>query len=213
MPAPDWLDQLERALRPGIDGVAGAIENGTHTSRIATADYLLEFSDWHPDTRLPVLHGATCNLLVRRSALKNGFPELLWPGEDTILTFGLAQAGRLAFAPDARVHHAGRSTLASFLRHHRRLGAAFASICASVDFPYRRLAQRRYAPAIPAFRLLAVARRMRGNPSARRDSIRVAPLIVLGAFAWSVGLVSARAETETGIERVNDITGLQECAG
>jgi glycosyltransferase involved in cell wall biosynthesis len=213
VPEPDWLDELERALAPDVDGVAGAILNGAPASRVATADYLLEFSDWLPNRRLPLLHGATCNLLLRRSALDGGFPEELWPGEDTVVTFGLGSSGRLVFAPRARVYHAGRTTLRGFLRHQRQLGAAFASVCSTVDFPYRRLARPRYAPLIPGFRLVAVARRMRGNPSTRRDSIRVAPFIVLGAFAWSVGLVSARAQTETGIERVNDITGLQERAG
>ncbi len=189
VPAPDWLDRLEGALGPGFDGVAGAIENGARRSRIATADYLLEFSDWLPRRRLPLLHGATCNLLLRRSALAGGFPEELWPGEDTVLTFELGKAGRLTFAPDARVRHSGRSTFASFVRHHQALGSAFASVCASVDFPYRRLARRRYAPAIPAFRLVAVARRVRGNPLALRDAIRVSPLLLVGAVAWTVGLV------------------------
>ena len=189
VPAPDWLDELERALAPELDGVAGAILNGAPSSRLATADYLLEFSDWLPSRRLPLLHGATCNLLLRRSVLDGGFPEELWPGEDTVVTFGLGSSGRLAFAPRAQVHHAGRKTLRGFLRHQRQLGAAFASVCSTVDFPYRRLARPRYAPLIPGFRLVAVARRVRGNPSAARHTIAVSPLLVLGALASTAGLV------------------------
>jgi GT2 family glycosyltransferase len=192
VPAPDWLDQLERALASDVDGVAGAIQNGAPGSRVATADYLLEFSDWLPVRRLPLLHGATCNLLLRREALEPGFPEELWPGEDTVLTFPLGRAGRLAFAPRAEVCHAGRSSLREFLRHHRSLGAAFAAVCSTVDFPYRGLARRRFAVLLPAFRLVAVARRAAGNPEAVRDGVRVAPLLVAGAIAWTVGLVSER---------------------
>ncbi len=189
---PRWLDELERALVPGVDGVAGAILNGAPASLLGTADYLLEFSDWLPRPLLPLRHAATCNLLLRRAVLDGrGFPEHLWPGEDTVVTFPLGSSGRLAFAPDARARHAGRTGLGSFVRHQAELGAAFASVCAEVDFPYGRLARARYAPLLPALRLFAVARRVRGNPAAVRQALVVAPALVLGALAWAAGLVGA----------------------
>ncbi|MEP7334970.1 MAG: glycosyltransferase family 2 protein [Actinomycetota bacterium] len=191
--APDWLDELERALTDEIDGVAGAILNGAPGSMVGTADYLLEFSDWLPRRRLPLLHGATCNLLLRREIVDGtGFPNEIWPGEDTILTFRLGAEGRLAFAPTARIRHSGRTGFRDFLRHQSELGAAFATICETVEFPYRGLARRRYGPLLPAFRLVGVARRMRGNPTAIKDALRVSPLIAIGAVAWSTGLVKAR---------------------
>ena len=121
-----------------------------------------------------------------------GFPEELWPGEDTILTFRLAAKGRLVFAPRARIRHDGRTGFRDFLRHQSLLGASFASVCDEVEFPYRSLARRRYAPLLPALRLVAVARRVRGNPAAIRAALRVSPLIAVGAVAWSTGLVRAR---------------------
>jgi hypothetical protein len=190
---PDWLDELERALTDDHDGVAGAILNGAPNSAVGTADYLLEFSDWLPQRRLPLLHGATCNLLLRSAVLDgSGFPEDVWPGEDTIVTFGLGAEGRLAFAPRARIRHAGRTRFRPFLDHQRQLGRAFATVCETVEFPYRNLARRRYGPLLPAFRLLGVARRMRGNSAAIRAGLRASPLIAIGAVAWSVGLVRAR---------------------
>jgi hypothetical protein len=189
---PRWLDELERALEPGVDGVAGVILNGAPGSVLGTADYLLEFSDWLPRPLLPLKHAATCNLLLRRAVLDGrGFPEHLWPGEDTVVTFPLGSSGRLAFAPDARARHAGRTGLASFVRHQAELGAAFAFVCAEVDFPYGRLARARYAPLLPGLRLFAVARRVRGNPAAVRQALAVAPALVLGALAWAAGLVIA----------------------
>jgi GT2 family glycosyltransferase len=194
VPEPGWLNELERALTDEVDGVAGAVLNGAPGSMVGTADYLLEFSDWLPQRQLPLLHGATCNLLLRRTVLGDaGFPEEMWPGEDTIVTFRLGEQGRLAFAPGARVRHSGRTGLRDFVRHQYGLGAAFGTICETVDFPYRRLARRRYGPLLPAFRLVGVARRTRGNPAAIQDGLRASPLIALGAVAWSLGLVRVRS--------------------
>jgi glycosyltransferase involved in cell wall biosynthesis len=190
---PDWLDELEQALVPGVDAVAGAVLNATPRSLVGTADYLLEFSDWQPRRQTPPLHGATCNLLLRRTVLEGaGFPEEVWPGEDTILTFPLGAGGRLRFAPGARIHHSGRTRLGAFLAHHRRLGASFSVVCDTVDFPRRALVRRRYAPLLPALRLVALALRLRGNPAAAWRAIVVSPLLVVGAFAWTAGIVTHR---------------------
>ena len=193
---PGWLDELERALTDDVDGVAGAILNGAPHSAVGTADYLLEFSDWIPRRRRRVLHGATCNLLLRRAVLdRTGFPEDVWPGEDTIVTFGLGVQGRLAFAPGARVRHAGRTGFRDFLDHQSQLGAGFALICERVEFPHRSLARRRYGPLLPVFRLVRFGGRIRGNRAAVKDALRVLPLIVIGAIAWSVGLVRVARRT------------------
>jgi mycofactocin glycosyltransferase len=190
---PGWLDELERALTDDVDGVAGAVLNGSSHSVIGTADYLLEFSDWLPRPRVPPLHGATCNLLLRSAVLDGaGFPEDIWPGEDTILTFRLGASGRLAFAPRARIRHAGRTRFRDFLHHQSTLGSAFARVCETVEFPYRSLARRRYGPLLPVFRLAAVSLRMRGNSAAIKDALRVSPLLVVGAVAWATGLFRTR---------------------
>jgi glycosyltransferase involved in cell wall biosynthesis len=190
---PDWLDELEGALNDEVDGVAGAVLNGAPHSVIGTADYLLEFSDWLPKRHLALLHGATCNLLLRRTALDaTGFPDDVWPGEDTIVTFRLGASGRLTFAPRARVRHTGRTRFRDFVRHQSQLGAAFAVVCETVEFPYRRLARRRYGLLLPAFRIVGVARRIRGNQAAVRSALRVSPLLTIGAIAWSAGLFRAR---------------------
>jgi mycofactocin glycosyltransferase len=189
---PGWLDELERALAPGVDAVAGAVENGAPRSMVGTADYLLEFADWQPRRRTPPLHGATCNLLLRRTVLDQGsFPEELWPGEDTIVTFPVGVAGRLVFAPRARIRHCGRTNLREFVRHQQQLGRSFASVCDTLEFPRRGLARRRYAPLLPALRLVSVGLRVRGNPGAARAALLSAPLLLVGAVAWTVGLAAS----------------------
>ena len=190
---PEWLDELERGLTDDVDGVAGAVLNGAPQSAVGTADYLLEFSDWLPGRRNRVLHGATCNLLLRSAVLDGaGFPEDVWPGEDTIVTFRLGAQGRLAFAPRARVRHVGRTRFSDFLDHQSALGAAFAKVCETVEFPYRSLARPRYGPLLPFFRLARFGSRVRGNSAATKDALRVSPWIAAGAIAWSTGLVRAR---------------------
>lgn len=148
IPEPDWLDELERASSADIDAVAGSVANGTPGSAVGTAGYLLEFANWLPAARGNLLHGASCNLLVRRTAFdeRGGFVEDVFPGEDTIFTLPLARQGRLAFAPSARVRHVNRTSMRDYLRHQRRLGAAFAEVCARVDFPHRAMGRPALAP-------------------------------------------------------------------
>jgi cellulose synthase/poly-beta-1,6-N-acetylglucosamine synthase-like glycosyltransferase len=194
VPARDWLDALEAALGPDVDAVAGAVVNGTPRSPVGTAGYLLEFADWLPRRRGPILHAATCNLLVRREALERagGFAEDVWPGEDTILTFGLAAEGRLAFEPAARVRHLNRTRLGEFLRHQRRLGRAFAHVCARVDFPHRALGRPRAAPLAGPFRLGALAIRLAPQPREAAAALALLPVLAAGVAAWAVGLAGAR---------------------
>lgn len=194
VPEPDWLDLLESALVPGVDAVAGSVVNGTPGSAIGTAGYLLEFADWLPGRDRALGHAATCNLLVRREAFaaRGGFPEDVFPGEDTIFTFPLAAAGRLAFAPAARVSHLNRTGLGEFLAHQRRLGGSFAEVCAQVEFPHRALGRPVLAPVAAPFRLAALARRLRHYPREAVAALRVLPLLVAGLLAWGVGLAGAR---------------------
>lgn len=139
---------------------------------------------------------ATCNLLLRSAVLEGtGFPEDVWPGEDTIVTFRLGVDGRLAFAPRARVRHSGRTRFRDFLDHQSQLGAAFAMVCETVEVPYRSLARPRYGPLLPAFRLMRVGSRIRGNSTAVKDALRVSPLLAIGAIAWSTGLVRGPLRT------------------
>jgi glycosyltransferase involved in cell wall biosynthesis len=200
VPLPGWLDALESELEPGVDAVAGAILNGTPRSFIGTAGYLLEFADWLPDRRGRVEHAATCNLLVRREALvqSGGFREDLEGGEDTIFTFPLGRAGRLAFAPRARVQHLNRTRWRAYFRNQRRLGGSFGAVCHSVDFPHGWLARPLLAPAAFAFRLVALGRRLLPHPGPLARAVVLLPILVAGTFAWVAGLAESGARRRSG---------------
>jgi GT2 family glycosyltransferase len=194
VPDPDWLDRLEEALAAGVDAVGGAVVNGTPRSGVGTAGFLLEFADWLPSARQPLLHAVTCNLVVSRSTFEEqgGFAEDVFPGEDTIFTLPLARQGRLGFAPAAKVHHVNRTSLREYLRHQRRLGASFAEVCARVDFPHRAMGRPALAPLGVPFRLAALGRRLLHHPREAVQAVFLLPLLVLGLIAWAAGLAAAR---------------------
>lgn len=193
VPMPGWLAGLEEVVAEGAAAVAGTILNGTPTSAIGTAGWLLEFSEWLPSRRGPLLHGASANLAVRRSAFERhgGMPEDVWPGEDTILTFRLAAEEGLRFAPRAAVCHLNRTGGRAFLEHQRRLGASFAQVCAQVDLPYRWVSRPPATVLAGPLRLVALARRLARSPRHGLAALRVAPLLVAGLAAWTGGLIQA----------------------
>jgi len=190
VPQPGWLDELELALGPGVEIVAGAVLNGTPASIWGTIAYLLEFLDWDPDGPGAPWHAAGCNLLLERAALERmgGFPEDLWPGEDTVLSAPLARSGVLAFAPRACVAHLNRKHWRTVLAHQRRLGAAWVAICERETVPGTRLLKPPVATWTGAGRVLAVMRQLRSYPDAVRRFVPRAPLLLLGILAWSFGV-------------------------
>jgi cellulose synthase/poly-beta-1,6-N-acetylglucosamine synthase-like glycosyltransferase len=195
LPEPEWLDELERALTPEVDAVAGAVVNGTPGSAIGTSGYLLEFVEWTPMRRGTPEHGATCNLLVRRGALERlgGFPAELWPGEDTVVTFRLSERGGLAFAASARIRHLNRTRMADFVGHQYRLGVSFSEVCRQVDFPAREFTRLPLAPAAGMLRIPWLFRRLTAWDARALAPTGVLPTLLVGACSWSIGLTVGAA--------------------
>lgn len=192
VPDAEWLAALENRLTGEVDAVCGAVVNGTPRSMVGTAEYLLEFSEWMPTRRKPIQHGATCNLLVRRDRFEasGGFAEDLRTGEDSLFTFPIAAAGRLAFEPKARVSHLNRTHLRSFLANQRHLGAAFAEICRRIPFQHGWVSRGPgLAFAIP-LRLLALAAQLRTSFADLGRALRALPMVVVGLSAWMIGVLS-----------------------
>ncbi len=190
VPAPAWLHELLTALREGDLGAAGAIANGTPRSPTGSAGWLLEFSNWLPGSLDLPDHAASASLAVRRAAFDDagGFVEEVWPGEDTILTFPWGAAKQLAFAPRAVVHHLNRKGFSDFLRHQHALGVAFGNVCEAVPFPHRWFAQRPWSALGGGLRLLALARRLPHRPREAVQAIVLAPWLLAGLAAWTLGL-------------------------
>ena len=196
IPAPDWLQQLEQGLDAGVDMVAGAILNGTPEAAWGTVAYLLEFLEWPPERRTPLLHAASCNLLVRRAAFDRagGFPEDIWPGEDTVFTARFANVGSLVFAPSARVTHLNRVGVRHVLAHQRRLGASWVNVGQLIAIRGSWLAARHFAPLGVLARMYRLPGQLRRAPSARSGVTRSLPLLPIGLVAWGSGIVYRPAE-------------------
>jgi glycosyltransferase involved in cell wall biosynthesis len=195
LPGPRWLAQLDAGLACGrAAAVAGAVHNGTPDHPIGTTSYLLEFCEWMPERRGVPLHGATCNLLVKRDAFDaaGGFCEDIWPGEDTVLTIPWGRAKRLQFAPDAPVWHLNRTGLRDLLHHQYRLGRSFVAICDRVDLPHRRFSHWPLLTIAPMLRLGALGVRLVGQPTSLRSGFRISPLLALGLTAWAAGVAAER---------------------
>jgi hypothetical protein len=190
IPEPGWLDELERALAPGVELVAGAVLDGTPNSPWGTVGYMLEFLEWVPERGKPLGHAAGCNLLIRRTVFEQagGFPEDLWPGEDTVFSVPFAANGTLAFAPRAQVTHINRVGPRAMLAHQRRLGASWVGVCARVSLPGRELAVPHLAPVAVLGRLYAVIKQLRRYPTVTRRLARHGPLLTAGLVAWGVGV-------------------------
>jgi hypothetical protein len=158
-----WLDDLEGAMGPNIHMVAGAVLDGTPDDRWGTIGYMLEFLEWVPERRIPIGHAAGCNLLIRRAAFENagGFPEDIWPGEDTVFSFPFAASGTAAFASRARVAHLNRIGRRAVLAHQRRLGASWVEVCGRVPVSGRWLGVPHLAPVAVAARFWALIRQAR----------------------------------------------------
>jgi GT2 family glycosyltransferase len=191
VPDRGWLERLTNALSVDVDAVVGTIRNGTPRSPTGTAQYFLEFSDWLPGGRTTPIHAPTCNLLVRKAVLlrAGGFPEDLWPGEDTVVTVAIARAGRLGVARDASVCHLNRTGWREFIRHQRRLGAAYVEVCQRADFPHPQFGRPAMAPLAVLLRLGALGIRVIRTPRLAARALLVSPWIVAGAVAWGAGIV------------------------
>ena len=185
-----------------VDLVAGAVVNGTPWHPIGTAGYLLEFSEWLPGRPDAPDHGAGCNLLLSRQAFdeSGGFLAEVFGGEDTILTFGLARHGRMAFAPQARVRHLNWTAMDDFVRHQRLLGAGFVSLCNHVEFPRRAFARPLLAPLAVPLRLIALAMRLARSPRQAPAALAVFPSWWPGW--WRGPVASSVDDVEAEVVRV-----------
>jgi glycosyltransferase involved in cell wall biosynthesis len=195
LPGAGWLARLQAGLDASRGAaVAGAVHNGTPADAVGTASYLLEFSEWLPQRRGTPLHGATCNLLVERSAFEaaGGFCEDIWPGEDTVLTVPWGRANRLAFAPDAPIWHLNRTRLGELLRHQHRLGRSFAAVCDRVDFPHARFSHWPLLTIAPVLRAAALTVRLSAQPRLLGRATGLSPILALGLGAWTAGVAAER---------------------
>ena len=196
---PDWLAALDRALDGSAAAVGGPVLDLLPFHPIAAADNLLQFYD-RPAARrdTEIDYFPSCNLALSRDRFEalGGFPDV--PAfEDIYFTRAAAAApGGLRFVPGMRVRHRGRTRFGDFLRHHHHFGRSRGR----AGIPGRALERRfghlaLWAPWAVLRRLAYMAwRTAHHRPLDLLRFSLLAPLLLLGVGAWSVGLVQGSRE-------------------
>jgi GT2 family glycosyltransferase len=190
---PGWLDKMIRTHRSNeYAAVGGAVVNGLPFNPVAWSGYLVEFNEQLPSfPRRFVDLLPTCNVSFQPSVFaRHGlFPTDLWPSEDCVFSWRLAQAGeRLLFDPSIRVRHLFRPHLTAFIRHQIRLGRASATARRQVGLPHAWLATHPLRVLTPIMRLFAIEARL-----VRRDFLNLLrfnlllPFCLPGLVAWGIG--------------------------
>lgn len=195
--APDWLEQRVAAHRAGHDLVGGAVVWSEPANALGRAAHLLEYNSVPPGRPRAVVDSPVYNLSYRRAVLERfgRFDETLPCGEDTALVWELAGAGMpFLFDPAIRIAHPGSASLRGFWRHQEWHG-----------YWLGRLSRRRRVPGLRGSGLARSLRLVALYPAARlwrmggrlarwqrdwaRQAVALAPLLLLGVAAATLGLV------------------------
>ncbi len=183
----DWLRRhLER--HSDWDVVGGAIGNGTPRSLVGWASYLSEFGGLTPGNRcLVAKNQVSANVSYADRVFETEqFPEDIFPVEDTLFHWRLADRFRCCLDTSIVVDHLNRTEWQAFLTHQRRLGTASAQARRREPLPGAILLRHPWlALATPARKLLALAQHLiQHAPRALPWFLLTAPLIFLGSCGW-----------------------------
>lgn len=124
-----WIDNIVAAHQKEGKVIGGAIINGTPRSFIGTAEYYVEFSEYHPAQKQSNCRMIpTCNLSFARSIFKKigGFETaggVLTKAEDLLFCYRINQCGiPILFEPTICVYHKNRVRLNQVISNQHSLG-------------------------------------------------------------------------------------------
>lgn len=202
VPTGDWLEQLVRqAEESGADGVQGRVIGVYPRHAPAWARKLRPYDKTYGAAGQAISVGSTCNLLLRRAALRERgleFDPALGRsgGEDTDLCFRLtASGGRIVCSTTAIVYEhvpAERLERRHLLRRYARGGHSYAStVLAHAEAPRRALEIAKAAALAAAFSVLAAAAWAVVPAASMRFALRTSGnvgklLFFIGRPAWNL---------------------------
>jgi GT2 family glycosyltransferase len=200
--AANWLAQRVADHRAGHDLVGGAVVWAEPAGACARASHLLEYNAFPPGRPRELVDSPVYNLSFHRSVLERygRYDETLPCGEDTALVWRLVAGGqRFLFDPAVRIAHPGSRSLGELWRHQAWHGLWFGRLSRMRQVPglggnggWR---TARLVAAYPAGRLWRMLRRLwRWQPGWLVDSLVLAPLLLLGLTAATVGLIRGLRE-------------------
>ena len=122
----EWIETIVKELQNN-NVLSGAVLNGNSHSKIAWAEFLLEFwsNDKHYKRSFRTAF-ATCNVACRKDVFLSvgGFPNVP-TGEDTLFASAIRKNGfKTLFVPELQIRHLCRTNLQIFLRNQKKLGTS-----------------------------------------------------------------------------------------
>ena len=199
---PNWLACLSALHQrcPQEAGIGGVVGIANPDSLPGTIGYILEFSEFVVGSKAQRKYTIpSCNLSFRRDVFQEygGFPQHLFPGEDTVFTQRLTQAGEtLLLTPDAVVLHHNRDSWARVYQHQYALGKSFvASRRAQSALPGAFVLKHALLAAmIPAVRWWRTARRLWSRDQKLLWTfLKATPYVIKALMAWYRGFRDALA--------------------
>lgn len=196
----DWIERMmcnaEEAL---ADAIGGSVYNAMPHRLSAWTMHILEFDIWFPGgRRRRCADFPTCNSFYKRDILleSGGFPEDLYPGEDTALNFRLHQLGyRLFFVPEVSVGHIYDRNIIEIIRYNYAHGLAYGQACLEHRLPGRFLLCINKVPAVVVavtirwlhtlFRLITKLR------PETAIFLFCTPYVIICLLAWALGFTDA----------------------
>jgi cellulose synthase/poly-beta-1,6-N-acetylglucosamine synthase-like glycosyltransferase len=138
---PGWLRARVTKHRLGYPLVGGAVSNGTPRSLVGTASYYVEYAASMPFEglleRQPIPHTVSYHRDVFEQVGR--FPEVDYPGEDTLFNASCIAAGlTVAYEPRAAIAHRNLTSISDFLAHqmHHGLGHARCVVEQNLEGPF-----------------------------------------------------------------------------
>lgn len=187
LPDPEWLANLERLAKPGVDVIGGSVGNA-RADAISHAAYLTDYGTFPPErpaeADVPALTGSnvTYGPAVRVAAAQWA-SEGEW--EHVIHDRLKAKAAVLRFEPAARVDHNATYVFGELLRVRFRQGRQYARDRMAENGSDGRILRVLLAPLLPVVMTLRLAR-----ISARSDLKRflaASPFVLTLYCAWAAG--------------------------
>ena len=183
----DVRDSFQR--HPEQSAIVGCVRNG-NPGAVSWLSFISEFNGYFGrQQRRPTRSLPTYCAAFQRSVFDryNGFPENLWPGEDTVLGARLAEGGEPVFLePRVWVHHHNRDTVTEYLAHQYTLGYGFSlsrkllPLLPGADSLHRSAA---FIYLLAGYRCLKMLQRT--FESDWRSGVRI--LLLMPGYLWGMG--------------------------
>ena len=190
--APDWVEQIWKAHSSGRPSIGGVVENGTPSSVVGCAAYLIEFTQWMPQEAPKDMEEIpTCNLSIRRDAFEKAGPFLEGTYcSDSAFHWRLAKLGGCArLEPSIRVAHQNITDAGHFLEHEFFHGRSYARVRAwQHGFPFwKRALYSLGSLLLPPMLYWRIAERCARHGRYRPELVRSTPLLVAALCCWAAG--------------------------